>query len=331
MLALEEWGSDKPPMLAMFAQYVAVSSDLCYEMCLRSRKGGKHKGNVYQISPRDWAYLSMRRRGTMAALAGMYDGGEEDGYSLADIIECRAEVLQMQDHRGVLYELLKGMSRSEFVNWLNAGIAERREAYQRHLIDLRRLVAGGIPHLSQVRRLLESREVLFFVRVIFPCWLEYGTPFLRLLRNARQGNLDALEKLLRLDKMAMEDGRVREHYFSAVESGNAARRKRLNLALDNGPCHRFSKQKIKVSLGALVLKLFQSSYEYHKQIQELLRKGGIVLRGKPYRLKAPEVRKLFDAAAKDLKKEEVDSDLSGGPHTFYMALRRAGDFWRITF
>lgn len=53
--------------------------------------------------------------------------------------------------------------------------------------------------------LMASPSGQFFMRVWWPCWILYREYPPRLLRSARLGNLDSLDRLLRLDKRAIAD------------------------------------------------------------------------------------------------------------------------------
>jgi hypothetical protein len=331
MLALEAWGINKPPFLAMIGQYIAVSADLCFEICRRARCQDDYGGRLRRLSRQDWSDLLRRRRGLMASLEALYAEEGDAGFGIAELYGCRSEAAQMLEKRGTLYENLRGLSALEFVEDINEGCRLMRAAYEEHLVDLKAMVSGGIPELSKVAGLLDNREVLFFVKVVFPCWLEYGMPFLRLVRKARQGDLDALEKLLRLDEMALEDGRVRGHYYEAVGAGNTALAKRFHRALQGEPCRRFSKQKLKVSLAVLVYKAFREAYSKSHSVREGFKKAGIRFKEKPYKITLTEVRHLFDAAAQDLRGELRDLDLPEDDHALRMAVKRESSFWQIRF
>ena len=51
-------------------------------------------------------------------------------------------------------------------------------------------------------------EFFFFLRVFIPCWLLYGKFPSQLLRQARQGNITALDKLIRLDNAIIFDRKI---------------------------------------------------------------------------------------------------------------------------
>jgi hypothetical protein len=64
---------------------------------------------------------------------------------------------------------------------------------------------------KRIRLLFHNPEMLFFIRVWAPCLFLYGDYPIRLLRKARQGDEDALDKLLRLDRTVIYDSRVKIH------------------------------------------------------------------------------------------------------------------------
>ena len=148
-----------------------------------------------------------------------------------------------------------------------------------------------------------------------------------LLKQAREGELEALEKVLRLDKMALEDPDIRSRYYEVVNGGNAARAKRVNDALAGQPLRKLTRRKVKVALAALIQKYSGLVNDGLKDVEGELGAASDLFRMKP--LTAPDLRALFDAVAKDTKGLARDIDLPEGDHAFYMAITRELNFWQI--
>jgi hypothetical protein len=76
-------------------------------------------------------------------------------------------------------------------------------------------------------------EVQFALWVWLPCWYETRRAPVQLLRDARQGDMDALETLLRIDKAVVHDSRISAHVHRA-EMTNPPRFERLAKAISSG-------------------------------------------------------------------------------------------------
>jgi len=75
--------------------------------------------------------------------------------------------------------------------------------------DLERLLAEREKLTDEDRleewRQLSSQEIVFYFRVWFPCWLEYGVSATHLLRDARHGDMQAIDHIFRLDEVTLQD------------------------------------------------------------------------------------------------------------------------------
>lgn len=118
---------------------------------------------------------------------------------------------------------------------------------------------------------LESPEGQYFLRVWWPCWFVYREYPPRLLRAARQGHIDALDRLLRLDKFIVGDPRIAKRLGEYLSTGTSGQRKQLTAALVGKPKKRLTDKAIRSGLGALISQLaflFRTSVTA-PQIEEL--------------------------------------------------------------
>lgn len=148
-------------------------------------------------------------------------------------------------------------------------------------------------------------EFYFWIRVYLPCWLLYGEYPARLLRKARLGDIEALEKLLRLDSSALFDPKISK----LVHSFRAYDKRRFGVIISsfsNPPKTRLTIRRVKAFFAALIISV--SSFFEH-------------------RITEPEIRALYDAIAKDDGKGEIDPHIPESPHAFYMAIQREVPFW----
>jgi hypothetical protein len=149
-------------------------------------------------------------------------------------------------------------------------------------------------------------EILFFLKVLFPCWILYNEHPTFLLRKARQGDIDSLGKLLRLDKTLIKDRLISEQI---IRSRSSAPNKFLILtkAIEDSPKEQKSIQRIKYSLAGLI---------------------SIISEDLGHKFTAPEIKQLFDAVAVDYDRDElIDPDLPDSPESFNKAIQRARPFW----
>lgn len=124
---------------------------------------------------------------------------------------------------------------------------------------------------SLIDTTLESPEGQYFLRVWWPCWFLYREYPPRLLRAARQGDIDALDRLLRLDKFIVGDPRIAKRLGEYFSTGTPGQRKQLTAALDGKPKKRLTDKAIRSGLGALITQLafmFKTSVTA-PQIEEL--------------------------------------------------------------
>lgn len=114
----------------------------------------------------------------------------------------------------------------------------------------------------------------FFFRVWWPCWILYREFPPRLLREARLGDLDALDKLLRLDKLIISEPRIARVIHRVMTTGTASEQRRITQALSCRPKVQLTDKAIRAGLGALISQL---ATLFHTKVT------------------APEIQGLFDA------------------------------------
>lgn len=150
-------------------------------------------------------------------------------------------------------------------------------------------------------------EVQFAIWVWLPCWYETKRAPVQVLRDARQGDMDALETLLRIDKAVVGDSRISAQLHRA-EMSNPAQFQRLADAFRGKPNEKLTKRKVKYSLAGIISRVSE---------------------GLQQRLNSREIRNLFDAIARDEKGQNIDPDLPASLSTFSRAIRRERDVWHF--
>jgi len=150
--------------------------------------------------------------------------------------------------------------------------------------------------------------VLFFIRVWIPCWLLYGNFPPNILRSARLGNIDALEKLIRLDGSIIHDPKIAEFLNREASKKNKSTYNFLIRSIGKKPKGKVTLQKLKMNFAGLI-----------SSISSAIR----------HRLTEREIRDLFDAISKDTGKGDIDLDIPDSPETFAKAIQRERQFWSI--
>jgi hypothetical protein len=110
---------------------------------------------------------------------------------------------------------------------------------------------------AAVARFCRTLESVFLVTVWLPAVMLYGAPPSLLLRRARQGDNDALQALLRLDKSVVLEPSIQQRWHEATRDRNSERVKATLAAMAGRPHRRFSSRSIRVTLAGGLVKLFE--------------------------------------------------------------------------
>ena len=159
----------------------------------------------------------------------------------------------------------------------------------------------------KIENLTLSDEGFFTFRIFLPCWLHYFETPTGLYRKARLGQLDALDKLLRIDKRVIADPKISRHIAQHGTNPASPEFKQLVKALEGAP-RKLSVTKVKTFLAAFL-------YGLSKHL------------GPP--LTYPQVQDLFDQSAQERGLGLTDPDLEMSPHSFEKAVRRNLVFWGL--
>lgn len=108
---------------------------------------------------------------------------------------------------------------------------------------------------DQIGAIIDSLEMQFFFRVWMPCWILYRVYPPCLMRKARSGDMDALDDLLRLDKSAICDPLIAEHWHQAIHSGQAGAKARLLRAMNGQPRGGITPKKMRSFLSGMISQL----------------------------------------------------------------------------
>lgn len=177
------------------------------------------------------------------------------------------------------------------------------EGWAAHLEELRRGAEPVVPEDAK----MQTPEVQFFFRVWWPCWALYGQSANTLFTRAVSGDVQAFEKLARIDARFLSIPRVVDQWERWKLQGQTDACRLVGQAVAAKPLTTTIKaQKLRT-----IAQLFRLSRQF-----AACPLGSIVL------LQLDDLRDLFDAAARDQGKL-VDEDLPKANETFRKAIMRA--------
>jgi len=313
MKYFEQWAKDKSPLIKEASLLITTYSEPFLEFLKTVKSGDPIKEDIKLPPVKDWLNLYRNHKKVYHGVTSFFRQLNED---TATVINLYEEMLSgihtfKQVTPSELNDMLSELTTEDQKELLDA-VKSRLEEFNGLLLNDSINNGNEIKKLSkdEKRRLKKSRsrpEVIFFLRVWVPCFLLYGEYPPYLLRKARQGDDDALEKLLRLDKSLIYDKKIQAIFHLETVAKKRARMTLITKALQNTPKAKLDIQKIKYLFAGFL---------------------SLISIGIGQRPAAAEIHRLFDAVARDMDKGYADSDLIVSPETFEKAIQRARTFWQ---
>ncbi len=257
-------GEGQPAAFVELAARIAASPDWLREVILSALSGAAAPWTAPdECAIREWLAMYRRHRLMQDDLAAgvappsefgaseVLDGCRE--LSRMDREDVAAEVAELPEE--VLQELLRSLVGTPFppdVRTLRA-MFEGFEAEAE---------VDDADDEARFDSMVASPAGQFYFRVWLPCWVLHREYPQRLLRAARCGDIDALERLLRIDKFVLADQRVAPHVARVMSEGPKVKRDQLLAALSGKPRERLTPKAVRSGLSALISQLaflFRSS------------------------------------------------------------------------
>jgi hypothetical protein len=161
---------------------------------------------------------------------------------------------------------------------------------------------------TEFRNNMPKPELIFFARVLVPCFSLYGMYPVDLLRQAQSGDDDALEKIIRLDKSIIFDPKISEIIHQAQALKAQARMTMIKKAFIKTPKVTKKMRAIKFYFGGLISSLS---------------------RAVKLRITAADIWRLYDVVSSDMS-GDIDQDFANmTPETFSTEIRNARKRWHI--
>lgn len=309
---IAKWAENKNPIIAIVAQQCASGAEACFDFFSSIKAGERYLGDQPLPSIKQWLslYRSNRRLQDyfitrFRSLGGFYEILAESISALLFQRRYRLKIGNAAFIKEVRQEI-ENLSTDDRLKLVEAF----QEAYSTSLDEVNSDINGPVdePLEQKVLSAIKEPEALFLAGILFPCWILYQVHPAKLFRQARLGNINAMDKLLRIDKSVLNDPKIGEHFHKIVNQKKRSQFDRLTQAIQKGPEGKITLQKIKMLIAGFISKASQALGR---------------------RLSAPEIRSLFDAIAQDNGRGDIDTDIPDSPEAFAKAIRRERSFWKI--
>jgi hypothetical protein len=303
----KKWAENKNPFLAAIFLEIAGSSEYIHELINSLRKGKRIEGDISLPKLKTWLklYKNPKRIGR-AALNLMAEQDQASAKEVKILREIDAGARSIQENPEKFKAEYKKLTTEEKQTLFEQSMGMFKELQQHIINDL----FGQVSEAKRNKFMsgLKNPDLIFFFRVQAPCFILYKTYPHMLLNEAQNGNDDALEKLIRLDKSIIFEPKIREIIHQAQALKAQARMTMIKKAFINTPKTKISRKKVKFLMGGLI------SYFSIKMNQKL---------------STIEIRNLFDAIAMDMT-DDIDQDLANNVgESFEKEINRSRKLWDI--
>ena len=308
MKHFRKWTEDKNPFLATMSLMIAGFSNECFELFNSVRKGKRIEGDIPLPLIKTWIKLYNNPKRIGKALFSSMAEYNQDSEKQTKIFQLINEDARKMQKDGEKYKAeLEKIPLDERKIIFEEGVKILEEFKELTITDY-------ISKVTETERKkfiknIRKPELIFFFRVQAPCFSLYGTYPHILLKQAQNGDDEALEKLIRLDKSIIFEQKISEIIHQAQAMKKQERMTMIKKAFISKPKLKMNMKTIKCHLGGLI------SY------------SSIALNQK---ITAAEIRNLYDAISLDMN-DDIDNDLGddmvGEP--FEKAIQRSRNFWNI--
>jgi hypothetical protein len=320
MTAVKKWAEDKPFLIAFIAPQIAASARDIHQL-FEGLKEGRFWTLQFTI-PEFHSWFELYRSPT-----SVYD------FLIKLMNDFSTFGKDLVNFAGAKLQELGGMTNPDdiakfFKNLIAPGMSDERlddsnEMLKKSFIDVNEDLSGTPidPDLKGKFLLFitGSIEAFFFLSVFVPCWLLYRTTPDQLYKKALKGNIDAIEKLLRLDPILIHEHSIGEQVQALRFSGEIDLFEKIIKSPANAPKGKTTREKQKMVFAGLISAMSIIIADLSRCLTESTEQP----------LTEPDIRALFDAVCQDSTNDPhaIDTDLPESPETFYKALYRERNIW----
>lgn len=309
MKHFRKWAEDKNPLLATGALFIAGFPETYFALSESIRKGKRIEGDIPLPRLKTWLKLYHNPKRIGKALIDAFRKINDDTAKEATIIKSLLEgATQLQKMNGEQFKAeWEKISPPDWKKIIEDG--------QRTIEEFKELAINDFASKAnedERKKFLNdipTPERIFFFRVMAPCFSLYGTYPVDLLRQAQNGDDDALEKLIRLDKSIIFEPKISEIIHQAQAMKKQERMSKIKKAFRSSLKVKMNMKTIKCHLGGLISYLSMAMKQ---------------------KIAADDIKNLYDALALDMGIVKGDRDLEKMEYdAFEKAIRRARYMWHI--
>jgi hypothetical protein len=291
MKHVRKWAEGKDSLIVLIALMISAFANEYYELSESVHEGKRLEGDIPIPSLRTWLKLYRNPKRIGKVLYNAFEIHNPDTRKSKIIINEIARMIsgskekRSEESNAIIEEL-----KEEAINDFASKIAEEDR--------------------KEFLKNLTKPEIIFFIRVLAPCFTLYRTYPIELLKKAKSGDGDdkALDQLIRLDKSAIFEPKISKIIHEAQVLKAQARMSMIKTAFTSQP-NAMNMDAIKCQMGGLIV-----------FITEMLKQ----------KLKPSNIRKLYNAIARDLRIDMHDQDLHEMTvPTFAKRINRASSMWKI--
>jgi hypothetical protein len=300
---VEMWAKDKPPIIALLAPQIAAFARELPEIYRNLKKHQPFNQKTDLPHLPSWYSLYRNHRKYCEPFTKMMLEASEFAGQLTTLGMAFNELSQRKEdiavHTPTEDELLEGKLFLHNLKLLS--FAELRSDFEDWGLDYQTTVVVQ-------KYLTRFKMELSFVFLVFtPCFMLYKMSPAKLYRKARHGNVNAIDMLLRLDPLMLHDPSIGQQIQKIRLFGRQTTYQNLVEAPLKPFKAKITNSKIKTSMATLISMMAESIKQP---------------------LTSTEIKKLFDAVAKDADKRNEDSAIPRNSATFSKAIQRKRPTWQ---
>ena len=309
MKQFRKWAENRNPLLAAMALTIASASKEFYALHESVRKGKRIEGDIPIPPLRTWFKLYHNPKRMGKALLGALEDTNEDSAQETAILKLLGEgANQLQNNPQKVQDELKKMTEDELKEILEDGTALIQEFLELTINNF--VNEYNKKEKEEFRKNITKPEFLFFIRVMAPCFSIYKTYPLELLKQAQNGDDEALSNLIRLDKSVIFEPKISEIIHQAQARKAQAKISMIKKAFTSTPKTPLKMRAIKFHFGGLI------SYFSHATKQKIT---------------AADIWRLYDAIALDMTGDVDDDFKNMSVETFEKDIQDARKMWQSIF
>lgn len=306
MKQFRKWAENRNPFLAANALTIAGCSKVFYELHESVRKGKRIEGDIPIPSLKTWLKLYNNPKRIGKALLGVLGEANEEAAQETAILKLLGEgANQLQNNPEKVQEELKKLTTDEWQEIQEFNMTKMQEFLE---LAINNFVSEfNRKEKEEIRKNITKPELIFFIRVMAPCFSIYKTYPLELLKQAQNGDDEALDNLIRLDKSVIFEPKISEIIHQAQALKAQARISMIKKAFTSTPKAPLKMRAIKFHFGGLI------SY-FSQAIKQ--------------KITAADIWHLYDAIALDMT-GDVDEDFKNmSIETFEKDIQDARKMWQ---